>query len=120
MSNINMIKNKLSDNIHTTFINVCIPEFSSVFETERFIQSMFLHDIDSNIIIVNQIIDCKNGCTFCTSRKKMQIKYLDIIKNLYSNNDTEEYCFDIIYIPLQEIEIRSLITIQNFSKNLYN
>lgn len=111
---INYINDKLTDCCHTIFIPVCIPEFLSVFETERMIQEIYRMGIDSNTMIVNQIIDNNGTCSMCVSRRKIQNKYLDMIDALYTDLD-----FDIIYLPLQQYEIRKNSGLNTFSELLY-
>lgn len=112
---INYINDKLTDCCHTVFVPVCIPEFLSVFETERMIQEIFKMGIDSNTMIVNQIIDNKNNCSLCRSRIKIQTKYIEMIDALYNDLD-----FNIIYLPLQPYEIRKKVGLDNFSELLHN
>jgi arsenite-transporting ATPase len=107
------IAERFKDAEKTTFIAVCIPEFLSVYETERLIESLFKENIDIRNVIVNQVLMCENPdkCRMCKSRMKMQKKYLDRIEEMFED-------FHITKVPLQKNEIRGPKNIENFSKFL--
>jgi len=97
----------------TTFVPVMIPEFLSLYETERLIQQLAEFKINVSNIIVNQILNPEPGstCALCNTRSKMQQKYLMQIDVLYSD-------FHVIKLPLLHNEVRGLDSLLQFSKFL--
>jgi arsenite-transporting ATPase len=97
-----------------SFIPVMIPEFLSLYETERMIQELGNYEIDTRAIVVNQLLfpSASNPCAQCNSRRKMQKKYLEQIDDLYGED------FHVVKMPLLVEEVRGTEKISNFSEML--
>lgn len=74
------INKQMKDPSLTTFVAVCIPEFLSMYETERLIQELAKFKIDVHNIVINQVLFPDDTCKMCRARSKMQYKYLTQIK----------------------------------------
>ena len=141
---IEKIRNDFTNNSHTTFIAVCIPEFLSMYETERLIQELNKSKIDCHNIVINQVLfinkeNDNNNCDMCKARFNMQCKYINQIQELYGeeeiDNDDEgddvnmnaiiedkkdknNNKYFISILPLQEEEIRGIDWLKKFGKFL--
>ncbi len=110
---IELINSQFKNPEATTFVCVCIPEFLSVFETERLVQELAKFQIDTHNIVVNQVLMPERGnqCKKCTARVKMQSKYLEQIRELYED-------FNITVMPQLDDEVRGTPAIEKFSAML--
>jgi arsenite-transporting ATPase len=110
---VGMITRQFRDPDLTTFVCVCIPEFLSLFETERLVQELARHEIDVHNVVVNQVCVMERGsnCGKCRARKRMQSKYLDQIQSLYED-------FHVVTLPLLDAEVRGTAALQQFSEFL--
>lgn len=110
---IEIARDALQDPDQTSFVTVMIPEQMAIAETERLLNSLFKNHIHCSNIIVNQIISENTDCEFCRERRKMQLAYIQQIRDLY------EYAHNIIPIPQYKGEIRGFDRLKMISQEIF-
>lgn len=105
-TNINKILKAL-----TTFVAVCIPEFLSMYETERLTEDLIKFEIDIRNVVINQVLMNDTKCEMCVARQIMQKKYVKQITDLFED-------FHISVMPLLPKEVRGYENLSMFSSML--
>jgi arsenite-transporting ATPase len=113
MDTVKQVNRQFKDASKTTFVCVCIPEFLSLYETERLVQELGKFEIDTHAVVVNQVIPESAGLATLRARQKMQRKYLDQIYDLYED-------FNVVEMPMLHEEVRGAQSIDRFSQFLLN
>jgi arsenite-transporting ATPase len=133
---INKVNDAFQDPALTTFVCVCIPEFLSIYETERLVQELSKFGIDAHNIVVNQVLfpekdaeelsewyegnkgslptEAQEICAKMLARKRMQDKYIGQCFDLYGDD------FNVTLMPLLDYEVRGSEKLKGFSEFLTN
>jgi len=136
---INKVNTAFRNKNKTTFICVCIPEFLSIYETERLVQELGKFGIDSHNIVINQVLfpekdaeelgewyeehksnlpkEAADMCAKMMARKRMQDKYIGQCFDLYGDGPD---AFHVTLMPLLDYEVRGVDKLKDFSENLVN
>jgi len=110
-SKIEDINAQFKDPEKTTFVAVCIPEFLSMYETERLAIELAKQNIDIHNIVINQVLfpDPQQNCSKCKARRKMQEKYLVQIQEIYDD-------FHLVINPQLDQEVRGMDLLKQYGK----
>ncbi|KAM3305574.1 ATPase GET3A [Capsicum chacoense] len=109
---IEQVNRQFKDPDLTTFVCVCIPEFLSLYETERLVQELTRFEIDTHNIIINQVLFDEEvvESKLLKARMRMQQKYMDQFYMLYDD-------FNITKLPLLPQEVCGVEALKAFSHN---
>ncbi len=130
---IDQVHNQIRNPEKTTFVCVCIPEFLSIYETERLVQELSKSEIDTHNVVVNQVLfpdkdaedlvdwyktakgklplEAQDLIGKTIARKRMQDRYISQIFELYED-------FHVTLMPLLDNEVRGSAALESFSKLL--
>lgn len=109
------VNEQFKDATKTTFVAVCIPEFLSMYETERLAIELAKQDIDIHNIVINQVLfpDPNQNCSKCKARRRMQDKYLTQIQEIYDD-------FHLVINPQLDNEVRGIDNLRYYGSLLFN
>ncbi|KAK6142862.1 hypothetical protein DH2020_023210 [Rehmannia glutinosa] len=111
---IEQVNNQFKDPDLTTFICVCIPEFLSLYETERLVQELTRFEIDTHNIIINQDVVPPFSCghdkkdshlAIIIDPRYCQVCGIEALK-AFSHNFLSPYQPSIVRGTVEEIEQR--------------
>ena len=108
-------RDDLTDPLKNSFVVVMIPEEMAISETGRLLNELYKYNIPvSNVVINNLYQDEEELCDFCKSRREMQHRNLEKIKDIFENG----FGKNLIEIPLFREEVREYDKLKEFSNYL--
>ena len=102
----------MADPERTSFKTVVIPEEMSIYESERAMEALHKYNMHTDGVIVNQIQPEEADCEFCRSRRNIQKKRLETIKEKFGNQVIAE-------IPLLNHEVKGMDELKQIGEILY-
>ncbi|MDR3291560.1 MAG: arsenical pump-driving ATPase GET3 [Methanobrevibacter sp.] len=102
----------MSDPEQTTFKMVVIPEETSIYESEKGVESLKKHDMNVDSVIVNQVILDTDNYNFSQSRYKIQEKCMELINQKFHDQT-------IFQIPLFKGKIKGINKLGELGQVLY-
>jgi anion-transporting ArsA/GET3 family ATPase len=104
------VNTQFTDPERTTFVCVCIPEFLSLYETERLVQALAGFKIDCRNVCINQVIapGAAGNSVLLAARARMQATYLAQFEELYED-------FHLVRTPWLAEEVRGVEALKAFS-----
>ena len=99
-SDMDRVRDLLSNEETTRFVPVMIPEPMSIYETERLMNSLDKIHVPVKEVIINRVAE-SGGCLFCRSKREDQKRPLIEIADLFAK-------YDLVRVPLFPTEIRGI------------
>lgn len=103
----------MADPERTSFKTVVIPEEMSIYESERAMDALKKNNMLTDGVIVNQIQPEEADCDFCKSRREIQEKRLEMIKQKFGTQIIAE-------IPLLNHEVKGMEELKQIGEILYD
>ncbi|NHJ21796.1 MAG: arsenic-transporting ATPase [Candidatus Lokiarchaeota archaeon] len=108
-------RDDLTDPTKNSFVVVMIPEEMAISETGRLLNELYKYNIPvSNVVVNNLYQDVDDLCDFCISRRKMQHRNLEKIKETFEQGFKK----NIIEVPLFREEVREYEKLKEFGNYL--